>query len=221
MAAKGFSILTALALLMTLPVIIPNYGTGTIQTMQFLSVQQSQHILSPKACKTKIISQFNRILQWSPWNFTHRLQSDPKMNPTPSLQVWVKSKLCCDPFQRKGSETNKGKKWLLGSDAGAHTSEEGTHDFLIEHCLKKIWLIWTISSPPIPQSEKKHNEFYIWAGGFFVLNFLDLEGNFGTEKNETSTLDLFISTEECNWATFCLVVCQILSKNIKPFHIPN
>lgn len=63
MAAKGLSNLTALALLMTLLVITPNYGTGTIQTMQFLLVQQSQHTLSPKACETKIITQFKGILQ--------------------------------------------------------------------------------------------------------------------------------------------------------------
>lgn len=86
MVAKGLSNLTALALLMTLLVIIPNYGTGTIQTMQFLSVQQSQHTLSPKACKTIIISQFKRILQWSPSNFTHRLQSDPRIIPIPSFR---------------------------------------------------------------------------------------------------------------------------------------
>lgn len=40
MVAKGFSSLTTLALLMTLLVMIPNYGTGTTQTMQFLSVQK-------------------------------------------------------------------------------------------------------------------------------------------------------------------------------------
>lgn len=72
---RAFS-LPALVLLITFLVIIPNYDTGTIQAMQFLSVEQSHHELSPKACKTETISWLKRILQWSPSNFTHRLQSD-------------------------------------------------------------------------------------------------------------------------------------------------
>lgn len=54
MVAKGLSVSAALVLLITFLVIIPNYGTGTIETMQFLSVEQSHCIIPPKACKTKL-----------------------------------------------------------------------------------------------------------------------------------------------------------------------
>lgn len=120
MVAKGLSISTALVLLITFSVIIPNYGTGTIQTM--LSVEQSHCILSPKVAKLKLSLDLrescNDPHQTSSTDSNQAPKSFP-YHPSGSTQV----KATFQPFPNT-FETNKGKKQLLGSGAGASTLEE-------------------------------------------------------------------------------------------------
>lgn len=162
MVAKGLPILTAPVLLMTLLVIIHNYGTGTIQTMHFFQCKKSQHILSTKVSKAKLKlssnlrESSNDPHQTSPTDRNLTPRSFPNHSsgqiknmlwPSPKKRVWNK--------QGKDMTSWFRCKYIWGMNLWFPN---------------RIWLkkkkkshlnnLFSTQS----QSEKKHTEFDTWVG---------------------------------------------------------